>query len=68
MEVRVEVVAENPLNGITRITNIAYLVYVALDPNGRPTPVPGLDYETDLERIRAKEAQERQEFRKRQRN
>src|SRR5688572_14628327 len=30
MEVRVEVIAENPLLGTSRITNTAYLVYVAL--------------------------------------
>jgi acyl-CoA hydrolase len=68
MEVRAEVTAENPLNGISRVTNIAYLVYVALDSTGRPTPVPGLEYETELAQTRAREAQERQEFRKRQRN
>lgn len=68
MEVRAEVTAENPLTGVSRVTNVAYLVYVALDPNGRPTPVPALECETELERTRAKEAQERQGFRKHQRS
>jgi uncharacterized protein (TIGR00369 family) len=68
MEVRVEVTAENPLAGVARVTNVAFLVYVALDASGRPTPIPGLEYETELERNRAKEAQERQAFRKRQRS
>jgi uncharacterized protein (TIGR00369 family) len=68
MEVRVEVKAENPLNGISRTTNVAYMVYVALDPSGRPTSVPQLEYETELERTRALEAQERQQLRKRQRS
>jgi acyl-CoA hydrolase len=67
MEIRVEVVAENPLLGTARVTNIAFLVYVALDPNGKPTPVPGLIYETTLEKARAEEARDRQELRKRQR-
>lgn len=67
MEVRVEVLAENPLSGVSRVTNIAYLVYVALDDNRRPTSVPALNFETPLEKARAAEAQERQEYRKRQR-
>jgi len=67
MEVRVEVIAENPLLGSSKISNIAYLVYVALDSNGLPTPVPELKFETDLERARAQEARERQSLRKKQR-
>jgi len=42
MEIRVEVIAENPLLGTSKISNIAYLVYVAIDTNGHPTPVPEL--------------------------
>ncbi|MEO8612080.1 MAG: acyl-CoA thioesterase [Chloroflexota bacterium] len=67
MEVRVEVIAESPLLGTSKISNIAYLVYVALDANGQPTPVPELRFETDLERARAQEARERQALRKKQR-
>ena len=67
MEVRVEVIAENPLLGTSTITNTAYLVYVALDPNGQPTPVPGLEYKTPIEQARALEAQERQSLRKKHR-
>jgi acyl-CoA hydrolase len=67
MEVRVEVIAEHPLEGISTITNTAYLVYVALDQNGRPTSVPELIYETPEEINRAEEAKQRQEYRKRQR-
>jgi uncharacterized protein (TIGR00369 family) len=67
MEVRVEVLAENPLLGTSTLSNVAYLVYVALDPNGQPTPVPGLQYQTTLEQARAQEAQERQTLRKKQR-
>jgi uncharacterized protein (TIGR00369 family) len=65
MEVRVQVVSENPLTGTSNITNNAFLVYVALDPEGRPTPVPRLTFSTDDERRRAEEARERQEYRKR---
>lgn len=65
MEVRVRVTSENPLTGTSSVTNNAYLVYVALDPEGRPTPVPRLTFTTDDERRRADEARERQEYRKR---
>jgi uncharacterized protein (TIGR00369 family) len=67
LEVRVEVVAENPLQGSSKTTNIAYLVYVALDIEGRPAEVPGIEFETNEERIRAEQAKARQEYRKQQR-
>ena len=67
MEIRVEVSAENLLEGTSIITNTAYLVYVALDPNGRPTAVPELIFETQEEMNRAEEAKRRQEYRKHQR-
>lgn len=66
METRVEVIAENPLEGNGKTTNIAYLVYVALDADGRPSPVPALEFETEEERLRAEQARARQEYRKRQ--
>lgn len=68
MEVRVEVVAENPLTGEKVISNTAYLVYVALDESGRPRPVPPLHYETDEQALRAQQALERQAYRKQQRS
>jgi acyl-CoA hydrolase len=67
MEIRVEVVAEHPLEGTSVVTNIAYLVYVALDEQGHPTSVPPLEFETEEERARAEEARQRQEYRKRHR-
>ncbi len=67
MEIRVEVIAEHPLEGTSTVTNIAYLVYVALDDSGQPTPVPPLAFETAAEAARAEEARQRQEYRKRQR-
>jgi acyl-CoA hydrolase len=47
MESEVQVIAENPITGERTHTNTAYLVYVALDDVGQPTPVPGLNTETD---------------------
>ncbi|GAB4308649.1 MAG: acyl-CoA thioesterase [Phototrophicales bacterium] len=67
MEVRVEVIAENVLQGKSRLSNTAYLVFVALDDNGRPTQVPPLIFETEEEIRRAKQAEERQVYRKQQR-
>src|SRR5574342_41935 len=46
MEVEVQVTAENPVTGERTHTNTAYLVYVALDKNGQPAPVPALYPET----------------------
>ena len=42
IEVGVKVQAENVLSGRLTHTNSAYVVYVALGADGRPTPVPGL--------------------------
>ncbi|MEO1287413.1 MAG: acyl-CoA thioesterase [Chloroflexota bacterium] len=67
MEVRVEVISENPITGERLITNTAYYVYVAINSDGTPKPVPPLLYETDEERKRAEQAQERQAYRKQQR-
>jgi uncharacterized protein (TIGR00369 family) len=67
MEVRVEVIAENPLQGNSKMTNIAYLVYVALGRDGRPIESPDIEFETEEERARAEQAKARQEYRKQQR-
>jgi uncharacterized protein (TIGR00369 family) len=63
MEVEVHVIAENPITGERTSTNTAYLVYVALDDVGRPTPVPPLKAETEEEKLRMEKARERQERR-----
>lgn len=68
MEVRVEVIAENPLRSEAKTTNIGYVVYVAIDADGNPTEVPELDYETPEERQRAEQAKQRQAYRKQQRD
>lgn len=63
MEATVEVVAENPITGEQTHTNTAYLVYVALDDEGRPTSIPSLLAETEEDREKMKQAQERQQRR-----
>lgn len=67
MEIRVQVVAEFPALSDAKTTNTAYLVYVALDVEGRPTQVPALIYETEDERARAALSEQRQAYRKHQR-
>ena len=42
MEVGVEVMAEDVITGEVRQIASSYVVYVALDENGKPTPVPPL--------------------------
>jgi uncharacterized protein (TIGR00369 family) len=68
MEVCVEVRTENPLTGVTTLTNSAYVVYVALDDAGKPAIVPELIYETHQQKMRASAAQERQVARKQRQN
>lgn len=63
MEVDVHVEAENPVTGERTYTNNAYLVYVALDDDGKPVPVPGLIPETDEQQQRMEEGKKRQEYR-----
>lgn len=67
MEVTVEVHAENPLTGEQTHTNTAYLVYVALDDNGRPTSVPPLLAETEEEKQKLEQGRARQERRLKER-
>ena len=63
MEAEVHVIAENPVTGEQTHTNTAYLVYVALDDDGKPTPVPPLKAETEEDKRKMTDALERQERR-----
>jgi acyl-CoA hydrolase len=56
MEVGVRVEAENFMTGIVRHTASAYLSFVALDIEGKPTHVPQLIPETEDEKRRNREA------------
>ena len=59
MEVKVEVVGENPVTGETCHTTTAHLVFVAVDDHGRPAAVPALEPETDAEKALHERAKER---------
>ncbi len=63
LEAEVVVTAENPVTGECVYTNIAYLVYVALDSDGKPVSVPPLIPETKEEEVRMDEGKARQAYR-----
>jgi uncharacterized protein (TIGR00369 family) len=56
LECGVRVDAERPITGARVHAATAYFVFVALDDDGKPTPVPPLLVETDIERRRQREA------------
>jgi len=60
MEVQVLVHAENLLTGQVTHTNSAYVVYVALGPDGKAAPAPPLELDTDEGKRIFAEAAERQ--------
>jgi len=67
MEVGVRVEAENVLDGTIEHTNTAYLTFVALDADGRPTAVPPAEARSPDELRRMREAQLRRSNRLRER-
>ncbi|HEV1998191.1 MAG TPA: acyl-CoA thioesterase, partial [Candidatus Dormibacteraeota bacterium] len=64
MEVGVRVESEHVRSGETHHTSSAYLVFVALDADRRPTAVPPLIVETEDEQRRQAHARIRRESRK----
>lgn len=64
MEVEATIEAEDLRSGERRHIGVSYLVYVAIDDQGRPTPVPGLALQTDEERARWRAAEQRREHRR----
>jgi len=63
MEVGVRVEAENVTSGRRVHTSSAYLVYVALDREGKPRPVPPVVAETEEQQQRQREAKLRRQAR-----
>ncbi len=59
LEIEVEVANEDPLTGDRRRCCDAFLTFVALDQDGRPSPAPPLRAETEGEKRREREARER---------
>lgn len=67
MEVGVRIEAQDPLTGRTVHTGSCYLTYVALDENGRPTPIPKVIPETPEEKRRYRQAIARRRLREAER-
>jgi len=67
MEVFVKIVAENLFTGERRIAATAFTTFVALDKDGKPTPVPPVIPETEEEKYLFASAHERAEARKQKR-
>ncbi|HJR98789.1 MAG TPA: acyl-CoA thioesterase [Actinomycetota bacterium] len=63
MECGVRVEAHDVVTGTMRHVNTAYLVFVAVDDDGKPRPVPPLVTETEEERRRQREAKLRRQSR-----
>jgi uncharacterized protein (TIGR00369 family) len=63
VETEVSIRAENTLSGEVRQISTAYFVYVAIDENGRPTPIDPLMVSTPEQRRRWQAAEERRERR-----
>ncbi|MDR0910368.1 MAG: acyl-CoA thioesterase [Spirochaetaceae bacterium] len=62
MEVRVDSFVE-PLTSEERLINRAFLVFVALDEEGKPSPVPAFVPRTEEEKTEWAEAEERRQIR-----
>ena len=63
MEIEVRAEAEDIMTGISTVTGTAFVTFVALDKNGRPTPVPGLALKTDDDRTKFEEGRVRMDNR-----
>lgn len=63
MEVFVKVISEDLLSGERKLTATSFLTFVALDENGKPTPVPKVIPETEEEIRLFQTAKERKEAR-----
>ena len=63
MEVGVRVDAESPIERKTHHTASAYLTFVALGPDGKPTPVPPVLAVSDVEKRRFQAAEQRRKWR-----
>jgi acyl-CoA hydrolase len=64
MEVGVRVTREDPYTGEQVVATTAYLTFVALDKNKKPTPAPPILPETDQEKQRYEQARLRVQARK----
>ena len=59
LEVEVEVFSEEITTGVRRMTSRAFLTFVSIDTEGKRLPIPPLLLETEAERQKAAEANQR---------
>jgi acyl-CoA hydrolase len=64
MVIGIKVTAEDLKTGKVRHTNTCYFTMVAIDDNGKPTPVPPLTLDDEIEKRRFKEAELMKKLRK----
>ena len=63
MEIEINVEAEDIVTGIRTLTGTAFVTFVALDKNGKPTQAPKLALKTDEDRRKFEEGKLRMEKR-----
>ncbi|NQV39784.1 MAG: acyl-CoA thioesterase [Nitrosopumilus sp.] len=63
MEIEVKAEAEDIATGIRTVTGSAFVTFVSLDKNGKPTPVPKLALKTDDDRRKFEEGKIRMDTR-----
>lgn len=63
MEIAMEVWAENLRTGERRLCTTSFYTFVAVDADGQTVPVPEIIPETDFEKERYEQAEERREMR-----
>jgi len=63
MEIEVKAEAEDIVTGIKTVTGTAFVTFVALDENGKPTHAPKLALKTDDDRIKFEEGKIRMDNR-----
>ena len=68
MEIGVRIDAESPFTGEVRHTATAYLTFVAIDDNNKPTKIPKIIPETEDEKRRYQRAKNRHLIRRKERS
>ncbi|MDF2424210.1 MAG: acyl-CoA thioesterase [Nitrosopumilus sp.] len=63
MEIEVKAESEDIITGIRTVTGSAFVTFVSLDKNGKPTPVPKLALKTDDDRRKFEEGKIRMDTR-----
>jgi acyl-CoA hydrolase len=63
MEIEVDVYSENAITGDRSFTTTCFLTYVAINQDGKAIEVPQLKLETDEERERFKQGEQRSQQR-----